>query len=110
MAQQQSPTADSAQSDIVPVRLPDGSLIYASARYIGGRQDIASVGNLDLVEFAAQLETIAQVLGSAAKKACPTKAVLEFGVQLAAKSGKLTALLIEGEADATLKVTLEWAQ
>jgi hypothetical protein len=33
---------------------------------------------------------------------------VELGIQLAVKNGKLTALLVEGKADVSLTVMLEW--
>jgi len=35
---------------------------------------------------------------------------VELGIQLAIKNGKLTGLIVEGKADASLKVTLEWGK
>jgi hypothetical protein len=38
----------------------------------------------------------------------PKKATVEFGVEVTVKSGKLTALIVEGEGKGNLKITLEW--
>lgn len=38
----------------------------------------------------------------------PTEATVEFGLSLTAKSGKLTGLVVEGDAAASLKVTMVW--
>jgi len=41
-------------------------------------------------------------------KVQPKKATVEFGVEVRVKSGKLTALIVEGEGKGNLKITLEW--
>ncbi|MGH2839722.1 MAG: CU044_2847 family protein, partial [Solirubrobacteraceae bacterium] len=38
----------------------------------------------------------------------PTKASVEFGVSFSVQGGKLTALLFDGKADASLTIGLEW--
>jgi hypothetical protein len=38
----------------------------------------------------------------------PERASVEFGVQVAVKSGQLTGLVVEGSGQASLKVTLGW--
>ena len=38
----------------------------------------------------------------------PTRASVEFGVEVAVDAGKLTALLVNGNTTGSLKVTLEW--
>ncbi|MGI9003124.1 MAG: CU044_2847 family protein [Pseudonocardia sp.] len=34
---------------------------------------------------------------------------MEFGLTLTARSGKLTGLVVDGEGEASLKVTLTWS-
>jgi len=45
---------------------------------------------------------------AAIKRVAPKKASVEFGVEASIESGKLVALLCNGEATANLKITLEW--
>ena len=54
------------------------------------------------------LAGIAEVVRSGLEKAKPSKTTVELGIQLAVKSGKLTGRIVEGKADASLKVTFEW--
>jgi hypothetical protein len=54
------------------------------------------------------VEAIAGELTEVWRKVRPAEASVEFALGLSAKSGKLTALLVEGEGSATLKVALTW--
>jgi hypothetical protein len=62
----------------------------------------------DLEGVSKTLEGIAHAVRSALVKVTPSKTTVELGIDLAVKSGKLTALVVEGGAAASLKVTLEW--
>jgi len=44
------------------------------------------------------------------KEIKPRSGSLEFGVQVAVQSGKLTALIVQGTATANLKITLQWGE
>ena len=60
--------------------------------------------------MSGTLEGIAQAIRSGLEQVTPSKTRVEFGIDLALKNGKLTGLVVEGEANASLKVTLEWAR
>lgn len=55
------------------------------------------------------VEEIGSQLSAAWDRVKPNEAVVEFGLVLTAKSGKLTGLLMDGEGEASLKVTLTWS-
>ena len=46
---------------------------------------------------------------TAVQKVAPTKASVEFGIEVAVEPGKVTALWVKGSGKANLKITLEWA-
>jgi hypothetical protein len=54
------------------------------------------------------IEAIAGELSQAWDKVKPTEATVEFGLSLTAKTGKLTGLVVDGSAAASLKVSLVW--
>jgi hypothetical protein len=62
----------------------------------------------DLDGVSKTLEGIANAVRSGLVKVKASKTTVELGIDLAVKSGKLTALVVEGGAAASLKVTLEW--
>ena len=78
---------------------------------MSGGQVAEKVGWKDAFDFAqvsGTLEGVAQAIRSGLVKVTPSKTTVELGIQLAVKNGKLTGLLVEGQADVSLKVTLEW--
>jgi hypothetical protein len=64
--------------------------------------------HFDFADVSKTLEGIAQAIRSGLDKAKPARTTVELGIELAVKNGKLTGMLVEGEANASLKVTLEW--
>jgi hypothetical protein len=92
---------------IIPVQLADGRLVHVEAIAMGGEQDVA-IGLHSFEEITEVVEGISTAVVGAMQRIRPRKASVEFGLQVAVESGKLTALLVKGSTQATLKVTLEW--
>src|SRR5215469_9305095 len=99
-------------SRVVEVVLPNKTVALVRAVDLDeGGQIAEKVGWKDTFDFAdvsATLEGIAQAIRSGLEKVTPSKTTVELGIGLAVKNGKLTGLVVEGEANASLKVTLEW--
>jgi hypothetical protein len=98
---------------VVEVTLPNGAVALVRAADLDedGGQVAEKVGwrdSFDLAAVSETLEGIAQAVRSGLEKMTPSKTTVELGIQLAVKSGKLTSLVVEGDASASLKVTLEW--
>lgn len=70
------------------------------------------VGLGDVLSFDGVRKTVEEI-GSQLSAACdrvkPSEAVVEFGLALTAKSGKLTGLLVDGEGEGSFKITLTWS-
>lgn len=69
------------------------------------------VGLDDVLSFDGVRETvegIASELGQVWDRVKPSEATVSFGLNLTAKSGKLTGLVVEGGTDASLEITLTW--
>jgi NTP-dependent ternary system trypsin peptidase co-occuring protein len=98
---------------VVEVKLPNNTVALVRVAEVEGAagpaQKVGAKEVFDLDEVSGTLEGIAQAVRSGLEKAKPDKTTVELGIQLTVKSGKLTSLLVEGQADASLKVTLEWA-
>jgi hypothetical protein len=81
---------------------------------VADREDIGVVqtaGLEDAISFEGVRNTISAIASSltgALEDAKPDEATVEFGLELAVKSGKLTGLLVEGSGTTSLKVTLVW--
>ncbi|MGQ0773152.1 MAG: CU044_2847 family protein [Pseudonocardiales bacterium] len=69
------------------------------------------IGLGDVFSFEGVRKTVEEVgsqLSAAWDRVNPSEAVVEFGLTLTAKSGKLTGLLVNGEGECSLKITLTW--
>lgn len=96
-------------TEVVPVKLDDGTVIHAEARLLHGEVQVSDkFFNLD--DVMNVIKGIASTLHSTIATIKPDKATVEFGVELALESGQLTALIVKGEAKGNLKITLEWGQ
>ncbi|WP_316832942.1 CU044_2847 family protein [Pedobacter aquatilis] len=83
-------------------------LIEASAQ--GGLEDISGFENFKSEELMESIKGISETFVEALKSVSPDKFAVEFGVEISLKSGKLLALLCNGEGKANLKITLEWSK
>lgn len=95
------------KSQIVRVELNSGQTIFAEVTPIPGERDVA-FESMKFDSVVDSLTAIANQLDGAIRSVAPDKATVEFSLQLSAQSGKLTALLVQGEANATVRVALEW--
>jgi hypothetical protein len=97
---------------VVEVMLPNKTVALVRAVDLDeGGQVAEKVGWQDVFDFegvSGTLEGIAQAVRSGLEKVTPSKTTVELGIELAVKNGKLTGLVVEGNASASLKVTLEW--
>jgi len=97
---------------VVEVSLPNQTVALVQAADLDeGGHDAQKAGRQDIFDFAdvsGTLEGIARAVRSGLEKVTPSKTTVELGIQLALKNGKLTGLIVEGKAEASLKVTLEW--
>ncbi len=100
------------------VELPDGTEIWArvSPVALGGDDDYGDyedVGALDNVVARVQhlrglITGVAASVRDAAAQAAPDEVSVEFGVELAVKSGAIVSVLAGGESKAALHITLTW--
>lgn len=94
--------------EIIKTQLSGGAVVSVEVRVIGGEENVAAtLPSFDTVR--ATIEAIAQELQETLTRIRPTKATAEFGIELALEAGKLTALLTQSSAKATLKIVLEWS-
>ncbi|MFF0431332.1 CU044_2847 family protein [Streptomyces sp. NPDC004327] len=103
-------------TEITRVELAGGGVLHVEAVPLGPPDEEEQLEGFtdrlpdlpDLSGVTAALSSFAQQLGDSVHRAAPDRAVVEFGCQLGLQSGKLTALVVQGSANATLRVTLEW--
>ena len=93
----------------VQVQLPTGEVIWAKVA-VDGPQNVASAGlqHLDVEELGRTVRGLSESLYQAVDGLLPDEVEVEFGLELALKSGKLISMLAEAGATASVKVTLGW--
>lgn len=96
-----------SKSKIIPVELNNGKIIHVEATDLGGGQDI-SVGSLLFEDAVDAIHEISKSILNKIELMKPKKAIVEFGLEVALESGKLTAVLVKGNSKASIKITFEW--
>ena len=95
----------------VPVELPGFGQIKVQAIVTGREQDVSSIKDvMSWGDVNKTIEGIAVTLKATMDKVAPQKASVEFGIALELESGKLNALLVQGTASSSLKITLTWGK
>jgi Trypsin-co-occurring domain 1 len=104
-------------SKVVEVALPNNTVALMRATDLdengqGGpvAEKVGWKDSLDFGNVSKTLEGIAESIRSGLEKVTPAKTTVELAIELVVKNGKLTALIVEGDAKASLKVTLEWGK
>jgi Trypsin-co-occurring domain 1 len=104
--------ASEGATRVVSARLPSGIRVGVEVSGPDSGDAMTSVGMRDF-NLSEALDTVAQigtVVVEKLKAAKPTKATVELRLGFALEAGKLTALWVNGKGDASLTVTLEWAE
>lgn len=86
----------------------DGVQFYVE---VAERDAAGTVGLGETLKFDGVRDAIEAIAGQVAgvwDRVKPSEATVEFGLNVTTKSGPLTALLVEGGGEASLKVTLTW--
>jgi hypothetical protein len=105
---------DSSDTDtrVITAVLPSGMPIKVEIAQPGDDEDeMASVGlrDLELGKALDSLGEIASLVVEKLKAAKPTKATVQLGLAFSVEAGKLTALWVGGQGNASLNVTMEWS-
>lgn len=98
-------------SRVVEVTLPNGTVALVRATELdeaGATAEKVAWKAFDLSHVSETLEGIAQAIRAGLARAQPDRTTVELGIDLVVKNGKLTGMMVEGEANASLRVTLVW--
>lgn len=98
-------------SDLVQAMMPDGTAMWV--RVADDEEGPRDTGFGDTVsrrldDLSGTLDTVTRTVRAGLRNAAPDEVALEFGIEVAAKSGKLVSVLTEAGGKATLKVTVTW--
>lgn len=92
-----------------PAKLPNNMVVLVQPVNAGGREQVVS-GDLSFEGVTDAVQGIAQSIVAIWEKVKPDRATVEFGVQIALQSGKLTAMFVQGSGSADLRITMEWGK
>ena len=98
-------------SEVVQVRMPSGDAVWARISQLERVRDTGAANVTSALAVEGLPETIASVAHSVQVglvKLRPSEVKVEFGIELAAKTGKIISVLSEAGATATIKVELTW--
>ena len=95
------------RTQIVSTELASGNILNVEATVPTG-MDTMELDNSEFGNVTDTLQEVVEALERVITSAKPTKATVEFGVEVSAGAGKLTALLVKGSGTANLNITLEW--
>ncbi len=99
-----------SDTEIVKVRLPDGTELNFETTPSGGEQKVGKLEDvLDSSKIAKTIEGTVEILRGTFERIKPDKASVKFGLKVAVESGQLTAVVVKGSGEANLEVTLEWS-
>ena len=96
-----------SRSEVISVKVKENVTVLVEARSFGGEREVSDQ-LFDFQSVADTIEAITESIAATINKVKPKKATVEFGVEVRVKSGKLTALIVEGEGKGNLKIALEW--
>jgi hypothetical protein len=99
----------SANVEIVKTELSNGSIVCVEATSLGGDQ-LIGINLPAFNDISSAVAGVASSILSTLDEVKPRKAIIEFGIEVAIDSGKLTAIIVKGSGSANLKVTLEWGE
>jgi hypothetical protein len=99
--------ASGTRTELIKARTADGKIIHVQATMLGGEEDVAG-GVMSFDGVADALQEVSKIIAITISSVKPEKASVEFGLEIAVESGKLTAMLVKGSGTASLKVKLEW--
>jgi hypothetical protein len=95
---------------IIPVLLSKGKRIYVEITPIGSSAEDISSKSYNFENIEVILNDLTKKISKAIESSKPQKASVEFGLEITAESGDLTAILVKGSVNANIKIKLEWEQ
>ena len=98
-----------ARKQLIEVKLADGTAFFVRAEVVSGETNVGNVApSFEAVMQA--VEGVGRRLNEVWKNVGPSRASVEFGVELAYDAGKVLALFVDASTTASMKITLEWGK
>jgi hypothetical protein len=100
------------RSRVVPVDMPDGSVLRVEVSGAGGGDATAArrIRFADLRDDIANMTRLVTEAVAGAKPVAPRRVSVEFGVKLAVESNALVSVLAKVGGEASMVLRLEWEE
>lgn len=96
----------------VPVQLDDGTVIRIEATPTDDPDQtdeyVASIGLPSFEQFTHTVKSMAKSIASIWDEVQPSKASVEFNIEVGFETGNITAWLVKGAGKGHLTITMEW--
>jgi hypothetical protein len=92
---------------LVEAKLDDDTTLLIECLGTSGEEEVG-FSSLDLNSFLTTVESFSNSIKSTLEKVSPHKVTVEFGFSVDIKAGKLTAVLVNGEVSANVKISMTW--
>ncbi len=93
---------------VIELPLEDGNIIYVDARIIDRERPVA-LRSVSFDDVISQVEIIAKKCYLVLETIAPSKATVEFGIEVGLTTKGLAALIVDGSGKGNMKITLEWS-
>jgi len=98
----------------VAAKLSDSRTLYIETTAtgpgnVGAPVNVGVRPDLRLEQVADTVAAFSDMMVAAIKKARPSKASIEFGLEIGVEAGQLTAILVKGSGKTTLSIHIEWS-
>ncbi len=84
--------------------------LYLEVLDRGGREEVGLLDGIPFQQITDLLGEVALHLGATLRRARPSKASIELGLEFGLENGQLVALIARGSGKANLKIAMEWEQ
>lgn len=87
-----------------------GAHLYLEVLDRGGREEVGLLDGIPFQQITDLVGGLADNLGTMFRRAHPSKASIELGLEFGIENGQLVALIARGSGKANLKIAMEWEQ
>ncbi|MGH2510077.1 MAG: CU044_2847 family protein [Ktedonobacteraceae bacterium] len=96
----------------VPVRLDEHTIIRIEATPLSDLEPedeyVSAQSFPSFGEITDRIKGVSKAITEVWEEVKPSKAIVEFGMEIGFEAGKVVALLVQGSGRANFRVTLEW--
>ncbi|MFH7244266.1 MAG: CU044_2847 family protein [Spirulina sp.] len=105
-----STSVEGQTTQMLPVKLDDGSTFLVEVPTVKGRQDVAGGGLRDAESLSKSINGIVKLVTGPLKAVQPNKATVKLGLEIGIEQGSLVAAIVRGVGKTNLEITMEWTK